>query len=516
MSNDLQQLLSEAVLQHKAGRLDAAEKLYRDLVAAEPQHIDGLHLLGVVQMQCGRYHEAVAHIEQAIALTAAKPVAEFHNNVATGLRALGLMDRAVGHLKTVVTLKPIDAAAHFRVGLVLMESGNHAEAVPYFRNAIALKADYAEAHSNLGAALKHLGKLGEAISAFKSALSLQPRVAAAHYALGVVLKDAGKVTEAVACFEAATALDPEHAGAQWNMALGRLLCGDFTEGWKTFGWYTKVKSANARHFTQPAWDGRPLAGQTILLYEEHGYGDTLQFLRYAGEIKKHAGRVLVSCRPEMARLASSAPGVDAVISDKDPIPAFDVHASFFALPMLMGTTLQSIPGEVPYFFPQSDLVAAWRRRGVLKAGVNAGIVWRGNKKTDARRAMETAHVAKICAVPGVNWLSLQMDVTPEEQGLLSAAGVQGCGSLVSDWADTAALISTLDLIVTVDTGVAHLAGALGKPVWILLPAVPDWRWLLERADSPWYPTARLFRQPAADDWDAVTQDVCRELTGFRG
>ena len=514
MPSDLQQIFSEAVRCHQAGRLGDAEKMYRDLLAVEPRHADVLHLLGMVEMQGGRHREGVAHIEQAIALTAARPVAEFHSNIATGFRALGLLDRAADHLKIAATLKPADAIAHFRAGLLLMEKAAYGEAMPYFRNAVALKTDFAEAHSNLGAALKHLGKLQEALEALRTAASLQPRDAAARYSLGVVLKDMGRLKEAIACFEAATALDPQHAGAQWNMALGHLLSGNFQEGWKTFDWYKKIKGAKVRSYSQPPWDGGDLAGKTILLYEDHGYGDTLQFARYAREIGARAGRVLVSCRPELARLLSRVPGVDAVVGAADPLPPFDCHASFFELPMVMGTSVQNIPSDVPYFVPPADLVGAWHGRNLLKPGLNAGIVWRGNKKTDPRRAMTVQQVAKICAVPGFNWLSLQVGVEPDEQEVLSRVGIADCGDVLSDWADTAALIATLDLVVTVDTGVAHLAGALAKPVWIMLPFVPDWRWLLERTDSPWYPTARLFRQPAIAGWDAVVHDVAQALGGF--
>jgi tetratricopeptide (TPR) repeat protein len=404
MSADLQQTLDEAYRLHKAGNLYDAERLYRDVVKAEPRHSDALHLLGVLELQSGRPHEAVAHIEQAIAV-AEQPAVEFYTNVAAGHRALGNLDRALHHLKAAATLKPADATVHFRAGLIAMELGAFEDAVAYFGNTTALKPDFAEAHANLGNALKQLGRSEDALKSLRKAASLQPHDAGTHYALGVVLKDTGRIQDAIAAFATAVSLNAEHAGAQWNLALGHLLLGDYAEGWKTFDWYTRIKGASVRTYAQPEWTGGDLTGKTILLYEEHGYGDTLQFVRYARELKRRAGRVLVSCRPEMVRLLTSAAGVDAVDAADMP-PPFDCHASFFALPKLMGTLATSIPGDVPYLFPQADLVAAWQARDVLKPGRNAGIVWRGNKTTDARRAMTPEQVAKICAVAGFIWVSL--------------------------------------------------------------------------------------------------------------
>jgi len=509
--NDLQTLFSEAVRLHKSGHVIDAEKAYRDILKVEPDQVDAIHLLGVLQIQCGRNWEGIAQIEQAIALTAANPVAEFHSNIATGLRAVGQLDRAINHLKKVVTLKPTDAAMHQRAGLVLMEAGAYADAAAYFSNAIALKADFAEAHNNLGLALKQMGKYDDAIKAFRRALATQPQNAAAHYNLGVALKDIGAVADAAACFNKATALDPQNAAAQWNRTLAYLLCGDFEEGWKTFDLYARISSAAPRHFSQPAWDGGSLAGKTILLYDEHGYDDALQFARYATDIAKQAGRVLVQCRPELARLLATVPGVAEVVRDQDALPPFDCHASFVVLPKLLATRMDTIPSAVPYLFPPPEAANAWQARGVLKAGKNAGVVWRGHTKTDSHRAIPIAQMAKVFAVQGINWLSLQVGADEVERGVLAGAGVQDCGGALHDWADTAALISCLDVVLTTDTAVAHLAGALGKPVWILLPRVPDWRWLLERSDSPWYPTARLFRQSGEADWDGLIAEVVKAL-----
>lgn len=511
MSGDIEQIFSEAVRLHQSNKTVDAEKCYREILATAPDHANVRHLLGVTLMQQGRQREAIGHMEEAIALTADQPVPEFHNNLATGLRAIGFLDRAVTHLKVVADLKPNDAVAQLRLGLVLMENGKAADAVHYFQLATILKTDFVEAHGNLGVALKQVGKLQEAQQALGAALALQPRDANNHYVLGNILKDLGKVREAITSFQTAATLDPTHAGAQWNTALVHLLNGDFAEGWKTYGWYTKIRGAAPLSFDQPAWDGGDLGGKTLLLYEEHGYGDTLQFIRYAREIRKHAGRVVVSCRPEMAQLLASAPGVDEVVSSGQPLPPFDCHASFFVLPQLMKTTVPSIPRDVPYLTPPAALVDAWRARDILRPGRNAGIVWRGNKQTDARRAMTAEQAARLCAAPGFNWISLQVGAEPAEDAALSAHNVKSAGALFMDWADTAALIAALDLVVTVDTAVAHLAGALGKPVWIMVPFMPDWRWLLERDDSPWYPTARLFRQPAADNWDAVIAAVAGEI-----
>jgi tetratricopeptide (TPR) repeat protein len=511
VSGDLEQIFNEATRLHKSGKLLDAEKGYRDVLALTPDHPNVLHLLGVTLMQQGRTREAIGHMEQAIALTAQAPVPEFHNNIATGLRAAGFLDKAVAHLQKVAELTPDDAVAQFRLGVVLLEHEKPDDAINCLQIATILKTDFAEAHINLGIALKQVGRLQEAQQALRAGLALQPRDAGTHYMLGNVLKDMGKVNDAAASFETAVALDPTHAGAQWNLALAYLSRADFVQGWKTYGWYTKIKGAVAPPFTQPSWDGGDLSGKTLLLYEEHGYGDTFQFVRYAREIRKRAGRVIVYCRPEIARLLAGTPGVDDVITTGQTPPAFDYQAAFFSLPQIMKVDLATIPRDVPYLTAPAALVEAWRGSDVIRPGRNAGIVWRGNKWTDARRVMTAEQAMRLCAMPGFNWVSLQIGAEPAERTLLSASNVKDAGALVSDWADTAALISSLDMVVTVDTAVAHLAGALGKPVWIMLPFVADWRWLIERTDSPWYPTARLFRQPKADDWDAVIAAVAAAL-----
>ena len=301
-----------------------------------------------------------------------------------------------------------------------------------------------------------------------------------------------------------------------SLALALLLQGRFAEGWEAYESRRQIRRiARDPGFVQPFWDGSPLGGRRILLTSEQGFGDTIQFVRYAPLVAARGGRVLLQCKPELKRLLAGQCGIEQVVTPGDATPAFDVWCLLMSLPHLLGTTLQTIPAQVPYLTPDPHLIDKWGKRTAHEpAGLKVGLVWAGgaHNKNDRVRSLSLGALAPLAQVPGVRFYSLQKGAA-SDQARTPPAGMEMTDWTpeLADFADTAALVANLDLVISVDTAVAHLAGAIGKPVWVLLPLSPDFRWLLNRDDSPWYPTVRLFRQPTRGDWASVIERVRRAL-----
>jgi tetratricopeptide (TPR) repeat protein len=505
------QLLAVAVRHHRAGDLAAAEAAYRRILRDTPTHIDSLHLLGLVANQRGEHAAAIELIGQAIAL---KPdFADFRTNLAAVLKAAGRLDDAEAECRRALALAP-SAKAYYALATILQLQGRLDEALDAYRQTLALNPDHAEAHSNLGTALQASGRIEEAAREYEWAVAARPNSPHAHYNLGLIRQEQDRPNDAIACYRQAIALNSDYADAHWNEALQHLALGEYDTGWTQYEWRWRRQGYPGQRFAERAWDGGSLTGRTILLTAEQGFGDTFQFIRYAALVKKRAGTVIVECQPELKQALAYTAGIDRLVGQGDPLPTFDRHAAMLSLPRLLGAGLKTIPADTPYIRPDPLRVAVWRGQVKHGAGRNIGIVWRGNPKNsdDRKRSMDAATAARLCDLPGANWFSLQIDAAAGEIERLSAHGrVRDCGPELSDWADTAALIAMLDLVITVDTAVAHLAGAMGRPVWVMLSAIPHWSWLRERADSPWYPTARLFRQKQLGDWESVIEDIAREL-----
>ena len=328
--------------------------------------------------------------------------------------------------------------------------------------------------------------------------------------LGLALQSLGKLDEAAACYRRALELRPDDAGVQWHQALLSLLTGDFQRGWAGYAQGWKAKKRQWRDFSQPLWDGRPLEGKTILLHAEQGLGDTIQFIRYAARVKQAGANVIVECQQPLLRLLAGCRSVDGLIGRGDDLPAFDTHAPLLSLPGIFHTSLETIPAGAAYLFAEPGLVEHWRGELSAMAGSRIGIVWRGNPKhaNDRDRRLPLSCFEPLARLPGVRLFSLQKEAGAEElREPRNQFPITELGSRLDDFADTAAVLKNLDLLITCDTAVAHLAGALGVPVWVAIPLVPDWRWLLDRSDSPWYPTMRLFRQQAPDDWTGVFERI---------
>ena len=508
-----------ALAAFQAGRLPDAEKLCRALLATQSHHADALHLLGVISAQSGQLDPAIILLRRALAIQPANHMA--HNNLGRYLQASGRLDEALASFRRALQLHPNFADAHHNLGLALRQNHEPQLAAAAIRRALEIRPDHAIALSNLGLVLQDQGLLDEAIASFRQASAVDPRFAEAHHNLGTALQSAGHVAEAVDSFRAAISLRPDFVEAHANLALALLLLGDFPGGWPEHEWRFKMKSLPPeRHAAHPRWDGSAAAGRTILLYAEQGFGDTLMFVRYVPQVAARGLKVLFACQPELARLLANFPGVHQFIPSNAPAPQlqFDLQCPLASLPLAFRTTLETIPAATPYITPDPALVAHWRERITqAESGpsrLRVGLTWAGNPqhRNDARRSLTLAQLAPLFEVPDVTFYSLQKGTRAEQ--LPNGPHLIDMTPDLTDFADTAALIAHLDLVISVDTSIVHLAGAMAKPVFVLLPFLPDWRWLLGRTDSPWYPTAQFFRQPAPGDWATPIASAAARLANF--
>jgi Flp pilus assembly protein TadD len=499
------------IVLRETGELDQALAAYRQAIALRPDYPQAHCGLGIVLADKGELDQAIASCRQAIAL---RPnYAEAHGSLAMLLSDKGELDQAIAAYRQAIVLNPTLPEVHNNLGMALKDKGSVDEAVLSYRQAIALNPELPEVHNNLGIALRDRGELDEAVSAFRRAIALKPGFALSHNNLGTVLRAKGQLEEAVAAYRQALALDPDLPEAHHNLALALLLRGDFLEGWEEQEWRWKRKDFRTpgRDFSHPQWDGSMLEGRTLLLHCEQGLGDTLQFFRYLPLVTRRGGKVILECQPELQRLLQANAAELQVVSRGDPIPTFDVHCPLLTLPRLFATDLSNIPRNVPYIRASAADTEAWRERlAGNRAELKVGLVWAGSaaNANDRNRSIKLATLGPLTQVSGVRFISLQKgqaaaecETPPQGLQLIDVA------NHLKDFTDTAAIIDTLDLIISVDTAVVHLAGAMGKPVWTLVPFDPDWRWLLNRSDSPWYPTMRLFRQPRIGDWSSVVAEV---------
>jgi len=502
-------LAQESQLPDAVAALRQALRLKPDLVQAH-------HNLGVALAQGGELEQAAATLREAIRL---KPdYAEAHYNLGNTLVSMNRRQEAIPVFRRAVELKPDYADALNNLGLALTETGQPAEAAIVLEQAARLKPDHAEALNNLGLALVDQGRFAEAIAAYGRAVQANPRYAEAHSNLGSAYKEQGRPEEALACYQYALWLQPGAASTHWNRSLAWLQQGDYERGWAEYEWRWKRKSARPRPFTQPRWDGSPLESRTVLLYMEQGLGDMIQFIRYAPLVKQRGGKVVVECPDFLLPLFSSVVGVDRLVAEKAELPPFDCHAPLMSLPHLLGTTLDTVPAEVPYLSVPAGLVERWRGRLAQDQTFKVGIAWQGNPhhKWDRHRSIPLAAFAPLAAMPGVQLYSIQkgdgVDQLPSLTRRFPVTELSD--SLDADtgaFVETGAVMKNLDLVVTADTAVAHLAGALAVPVWVALSTIADWRWLLKRSDTPWYPTMRLFRQQTVGDWDTVFARMAEEV-----
>jgi tetratricopeptide (TPR) repeat protein len=508
--------LASAVQHYRSGRLGEAEALCRQILAAEPQHADTLHLLGVIAHHTRHYEAAAKLFERAIALNG--DAAQYYISLGDAQQALKRFPEAMQSYRRAIDRDPTLAIAHYGLGQIEYNNKDYPGAAKSFHAAITYAPNSSQAHVHLANALCQMGKQEEAVDSYRRALALNPNDALLHSNLGLNLLDLGLVDEAIEHCQRAIALQPDFPAAHNHLGLALLLKGDFETGLPHHEWRWRVRALGigGRHFDQPVWRGEPLNGRRILLHAEQGAGDTLQFLRFAPLVAARGGRVFIEVPLELKRLAMSVKGVEQVIGPGEVLPAFDLQCPLMSLPLAFGTTMASIPGEVPYLAAPEPLLADWRARLAGSAHPRVGLIWAGRPehRRDRERSITLAALAPLAAT-GATFYSLQKGPAAEQAKTPPPGmALHDLGEAFGDFADTAAAMSALDLVITVDTSPVHLAGAIGKPVWLLLAFAPDWRWFLDREDSPWYPTARLFRQTTRGDWAPVIARVAAELRRY--
>jgi tetratricopeptide (TPR) repeat protein len=537
--------LSIALGHHQACRLQEAEQIYRQILAADPNSADAWQLLGLVAYQVGENAIAVecfgralelrpdlaeAHNNLGLALRGQRKLNEAvtcyrraielqpdfgkaHNNLGDALQEQGRLEEALGSYRRALELDPSYAEAHYNLACALRQQEKLDDAIQSFRRALQMKPDYAEAANNLGAALEERGTAEEAVQSYRQALKLKPDYAEALNNLGNALKDQRKLDESAECFRRAIELNPNYAEPHFNQSLLHLLRGDLQRGWAEYEWRWKTRRLVTRSFDRPEWNGERVEGRTIFIHVEQGLGDTIQFIRYAPLVKSLGAITVVGCQKKLVPLLTRCPGIDRLIGEGDAVPAFDFHVPLLSLPRIFKTTVTNIPANVPYLSADPSLAESWRATLDTTPGFRIGFNWSGRSGSfeSRRRNLPLPLFERLAQIPGVRLISLQKGAGQAE---LAAAGIQFPITDLGDFdtargafMDTAAIMKNLDLVISSDTAVPHLAGALGIPVWLALPLVPNWRWLLDRPDTPWYPTMRLFRQKRLGNWTDVFDEM---------
>ena len=508
---------AQAFAAYRAGRFRDVEELCRQILQANPGHFEASHVLALAQAGLDKHEQALESYDRALRLRPNE--AAVLNDRGASLLALGRLEEALQNYDRAIAAQPRFAAAFSNRGSVLERLERYDAALANYNRALALQPDLVDAHYNLGNVLRALGRPEDALASYDRALRLRPDHADALNNRGQALKDLMRYDEAMASYDAALALQPENAMAHCNAAALRLVTGDFERGWSHYEWRWKKEllAGAIRHFPQPQWRGDvPLAGKTIFVHSEQGAGDTIQFCRYVPMLIAAGADVVFEVLPHLHALMSDFVPKARVIVKGSPLPPFDLHSPLLSLPLAFGTRLDTIPAPPAYLNARPETVAAWQARLGAKTRPRIGLMWSGNPKHELNQTRSTSLRTLLPLIDvDATFVSLQMEVGDDDAAVLREHGeIVHFGRELGDFAKTAGLVSDLDLVVTVDTSTAHLAPALGRPTWILLSFIAEWRWLLDREDYPWYPTARLFRQKEAGDWDGVVARVRAALGEF--
>jgi Flp pilus assembly protein TadD len=503
-------IYSLAVRYHLSGNLRLAEQCYRQVLQLQPDFAEALLNLANILVSQGRLEEAMIHCQGAL------------------------------------RLRPDLAQAHNTLGNILVSQGKLEEAVAQCLEALRLQPNYPEAHNSLGNALSRQGKLEEAATHYQKAIDHKPEFAEARTNLGNVRKYQLRLEEALACYQQALQANPGHPDRHFNRAILWLLLGDWERGWREYEWRWLAKGFSRLTLLQSRWDGSPLEGRTLLILTEQGLGDSIQFIRYLPQVRRLGGKVIVQCQRALLPLLTDFVGAEHLIAEGQPLPPFDLFVPLLSIPGVFATTPNCVPADVPYLHAAPGLMAQWRqimsdvRRPVsgarsLKSTVflptpdsglrtpdsgryfRIGISWQGSASFpgDRQRSIALSHFATLSKIDGVQLISMQKGPGEEQQqALTSNFGLRTPDRIDEDsgpFMDTAAILMSLDLVIASDSAIAHLAGALGVPVWVALSFVPDWRWLLQREDTPWYPSIRLFRQSRHGHWEGVFDRMAEQV-----
>jgi len=496
----LRDALALANRQREGGHLREAEQLCNEILKKRPDHAGALHSLALVRFQGGDPERAITLARRAIEADAS--VALFHSNLCEMCRQAGRTDEAVAAGRAAIALRPDYAEAHSNLGIAHYDRDELDKAVTCYRRAIELRPGFAEAYSNLGNAMRGLGEYEQAESAD------------AYANRGTSLQMLGRRREAMSCFARALVLNPQQGNAHSGRALVLLTEGDYEEGWKEYEWRWASSEMRPRPVPGRQWQGEDLNGKRLLVMAEQGYGDTIHFCRYLALLRERGATPILRVPPRLADLISESMPWLEVSAEAGPLPKYDFHSPLLSLPGVIGTRVDTIPGEVPYLRAKAAEVNGWQESLENDGRLKVGLAWGGNPKhaNDMNRSIGLEQLAPVATTEGVHCFSLQVGERAADVEALPAGSITNPGDeRLTPFSATAALIENLDLVICIDTSLAHLAGAMGKPLWLLLSRVADWRWLLDRDDSPWYPTARLFRQGADGQWGPVVELLVGEL-----
>ena len=497
-----------------AGQPSEAAGCFRKVVALQPGNAAAFNHLGRSLQNLGQIDEGIA---ASIAAVRLRPdIAQYHLDLALAYSQRNRHDLAIPAYREAARLEPTNANLWHNLAVALAEGGRHEEAIEVFNKTIELNPGLSWGYSSKGVSLAHLGRQQEAMDCLRHAIEIDPNSPAGYNNLGNLLQDQGKWEEAMEQFRKAVALDPARVPARWNLARVLLLLGHMKDGWAEFESRLKLPHLGLkRDFPQPQWDGSDPSGKTMLLHAEGGYGDALQFIRLAPQVTRRGAKLILECQPALVPLLERMTGLDRAIARGQPLPAFDCQIPLQSLPNVLGITLENLPNQVPYLSAPPDRVQRWKERLAAETKTRVGLVWSGSQYVDHELRTRTIDVfAPLAEAPGVKFFSLQKG-DDSRQAPPQGMDWADFSAELNDFADTAALVQNLDLVVTVDTSVAHLAGALAKPVWVLIPFLCDFRWMLSRTDSPWYPTMRLFRQTKPGDWETPVAEMAAALPGFK-
>lgn len=503
--------LSESGWQHyTAGRWAEAQALYKKVLAEEPHQSDALRMLALAEFNSGNHAEGLNLIREAVQ---SQPwSSDYAVNLGQMLMALGRHEEAVDAYRQALQIEPHFAPAHRYLGNALKAVNRPEEAIAEYRQSLVYQPDSAEANNDLGNLLLKIDQIDEALLVLRKALASRPDFTDAWINYGNALHAVGQMDDALAAYNRALAIKADHPGSRWNLGLTYLMQGDYPRGWAEYEWRFKAGIVTDPNFFQPRWAGEDLNGKRLLIHAEQGMGDTLQFCRYLPLLAGRGGKIVFQSPQALARLMQRISGVDQVIPVGEPLPPFDLQCPLGSLPNVLKTTLQTIPNEIPYLQPDPARIQYWRNRVPTDNRLKVGLVWGGRAIPQPLRSMPLTQLAGLANVQNVWFCSLQKgEASAETRNAPGGLQITDWTTELTDFAETAALIANLDLVIAVDTSVAHLAGALGKPVWIMLRHAPDWRWFLGRSDSPWYPTAMLFRQPRPGEWNTPVQQIIHEL-----
>lgn len=506
--------MQAAARYYRARDFEQAQRCCLELILQNPRHFDGLHLMGVICLDRAQLADAVGYLTRAAHEGADQPQVHYH--LGTALLGLKLYDQAETSLRRALALQNEDTGTLNNLGNALSGSNQHADAIECYRHVLAIQPNHVPARYNMGRSLAALDQLEDAVGEFRAALANAPadtdadRIADIHASMGEALVALGRYDEAQATCRDIASLRP--GPAAWNESLILLLRGEFAEGWRRYEGRWEVADHDPPHPDARVPTLADVTGTQILLVSEQGHGDMIQFARYAPMLARHGARVCLQTYIELKELMQTLDGIETVIAPPENEPQADIVTPLLSLPLVFITDLGNIPADVPYLHVPPDRLTRWQQQLGQRMRPRIGLAWWGSQHIP-KRSLPVEALLPMLTVGGIEWHSLQKELPPAQRRWLEArAPLIDHSAELGDFADTAALISLLDLVVTIDTSVAHLTGALGKPVWIMLQYTADWRWLLDRDDSPWYPTARLFRQKQRGDWNDVVADVLHALS----